>query len=182
MITPPRLANRPIQGGRFVPWVALELPDGTYDLRACERPRVELCFVDGMCQVCGQRLGVPVVFFAGHDQLDDLLVDAPPVHPECAAYSAQACPMLAGRLTTYATQPTRAERSTECPTPGCTCGGYVNHGDPARAGTRAPRWFTVWCGAYDVVIDPDTQRVWGAQIPKPLKIRAVMPARLEASP
>lgn len=171
---PARLSERPVQGGRVVPWVALELPDGSYDLRGCQRSKVEACFVHGLCQVCGQRIVGTVVFFAAHDQVDDLVVDAPPVHPECAAYSALACPMLTGQLATYAKQPTRAERGTKCTTSGCDCGGYINVDTEAhRAGSPAPTWFTVWCRAYEALTDADTGRVWGARIPSPLKVRPV---------
>src|SRR6185503_2063207 len=77
----------------------------------------------------------------------------PPLCPPCAVYASQACPMVAGRLATYARGPAPSEtpRGHVCPTAGCTCAGYVpsdpnaagHEGDPAHA------WFACWVGLSD---------------------------------
>lgn len=169
---PQRLAHRPVQGGQVVPWVALELSDGTWEFRGCQRSKVEQCFTHTLCQVCGQHITGTVVFFFAEQDLADMTTDVPPVHPECAAYSVQTCPILTGRLKTYTSMQTRAERTTECTTPGCDCGGYIKVDTHDRTGVPAPTWMSVWCRHYAALRDDDG-RVWGAKVINPLKVRPV---------
>jgi hypothetical protein len=146
---PARLAHRPTQGGLVVPWIAVQLADGTHDFAACVGRQVNLAMLDQLCQVCGDPIPPPIVFFAAADQLDDMLLDAPPLHPECAAYSAQACPMVAGHLATYRRHASRASTNRQpCAEPGCDCGGWVATEERER-GATALAWSAVWCRSYD---------------------------------
>lgn len=169
---PQRLAGRPVQGGRVVPWVALELPDGSWEFRGCQRSKVKHCFTNTVCQVCGQSIAGVVVFFFAEPDLADMTTDVPPCHPECAAYSIPTCPMINGRLRTYTSMQTRAERTTKCTDPRCDCGGYIKVDHHDRTGVPAPAWFTVWCRDYAGVVGDDG-RVWGAKVLNPLKVRPV---------
>lgn len=146
---PAQIEHRPVQGGLAVPWIAVQLPDGTFDFAACEGRRSNLAMLDQICQVCGESIGAPIVFFAADDQIEDLVLDVPPLHPVCAAYAAQACAMVAGRLKAYRSRPTRAVTSGQgCADPGCECGGWVNT-DGGRDSYRAPAWYSVWCRTYE---------------------------------
>lgn len=184
---PAWLAHRPVHAGVAVPWFVITLPDGTVDFAACEGRRVNTAMLEGRCGVCGLRIDVaPIVFFAGDDQLADLTLDALPMHPQCAAYSAQACPMVGGRLATYRSADTRAVRHPDCGRPGCDCGGYTVTDDRADRGQAAPRWYTVWCRDYTRVAPsaeilalvragrptPDGERIL-ARVDTPLRIRPV---------
>lgn len=149
---PQCLAHRPTQGGLVVPAFVLSLPDGTHDFAACEGLTVNRMMLDRICGVCGYPItGGRVVFFAGDDQLDEMLFDAVPMCPPCAAYSAKACPMVAGHRTSYRTAGSRASTTHQaCGKPGCDCGGYAVSEDRER-GLPAPTWFAVWCRDYACV-------------------------------
>lgn len=148
---PAQLAHRPVQGGLAVPWVAVQLPDGMFDFAACEGRRSNLAMIERICQVCGEHIAPPYVFFAADDQIQDMVLDVPPQHPACASYSAEACAMVAGRLAQYRTRPTRASTTEHCAEPGCDCGGWVAT-DGERDSYQAPAWFAVWCRTYDVIV------------------------------
>jgi hypothetical protein len=187
---PARLESRPRQGGLVVPWVSLQLADGTYDFGNMHNTRASVCFLQSRCQIDGERIAPqPLVFFVSALGLDDLTTQEPPVHPECAAYSRRACPMVAGRMKHYRRAPSRAHGPAGgvCPEPGCDCGGWIptpGQGE-ANAGQPAERWFMVWCRDFAITVpDEDTQRQLaagalpagvsiGAKILKPLKIRPV---------
>lgn len=187
---PMRLDARPRQGGLVVPWVSIELADGTFDLGNMHNTRVSQCYIRNLCQIDGERITPPYVFFLSDKGLEDMTTNEPPVHPECAAYSKLACPMVAGRMTHYRRTPSRThgDAGKTCATPGCDCGGWVaTPGVASNAGRAALRWHMVWCNDY-AITTPDakskkqleTGRLpvgvpLGAKILKPLKIRPVTP-------
>ena len=173
-----------------MPWVSVELAGGSYDLGNMHNTRVNRCFVERRCQICGEHIGALVVFFLSTSGLADMSVGEPPVHPECAAYSKRACPMLAGRVDHYRRTPTRTEghRGEQCTTPGCDCGGWIpTPGNSDNAGRSAEAWHMVWCNTYALTVpDAHTKGLLerglipagvqiGARVTQPLKIRAVAP-------
>lgn len=183
---PARLAHRPVQAGMVVQWIALALPDGTHDFAGCEGRKVNLSMLNQLCQICGEHINPPIVFFAADDQLDDMTFDSPPMHPECAAYSAKACPMVTGKLDAYRAKATRASRTDGCAKPGCDCEGWIQtETNIDRGGNPAPTWFAVWCHTYQrIARNPKVvaairagyavpgERIW-AHIDQPLKIRPI---------
>ena len=71
-------------------------------------------------------------------------VAEPGLHPECAAYSAKACPMLAGTMARYRSSPlpSRLER---CGNASCGCKAWVRPGDRGlRAGRPREAFAAVW--------------------------------------
>lgn len=174
---PASCANRPTVGGLVIPWVTVVFADGSPDWRACVRHRVDRCLLGRRCQICGQAIDGPAVFFAADDQLPEkpgqpVVTDVPPTHPVCAAYAAQVCPMLTGTMGVYASRPRRTDgnRHNSCPDRGCGCGGYVLVDDRDMAGHHAPIWFAVWAGPYGVT-PPDETGARFAVVAQPLKIR-----------
>lgn len=157
---PSCLHHRPVQGGLVVPDYVVQLPDGTYDFAACEQRKVNLAMLDRLCGVCGHGIvDGRTVFFAAEDQLGDLVFDSPPLHPACAAYSAQVCPMTMGVLSEYRSKATRATTSGhQCFEEGCDCGGWIRTGPVRCPGTKAPAWFAVWCNNYDVIVPGNTPK------------------------
>lgn len=87
---PQRCAGRPAQGGLVVPWISLPLADGTFDLGNMHTSKVNTCFYQRRCQICGDRILGRTVFFVPESKLDAMWAGEPPLHPECAAYSAKA--------------------------------------------------------------------------------------------
>ncbi len=185
---PQHLSDRPTQGGLVVPWISVELANGSFDLGNMHNTRVNTCFIRRLCQICGERIGDLAVFFLSTNGLEDMVAGEPPLHPECAAYSKRACPMVAGQMNHYRKTPTRTQGHVgkTCPTPGCDCGGWVSTpGNGQNAGRPAEAWHMVWCNDYDITVpDEETLKLLnrgllpagariGARISKPLKIRTV---------
>lgn len=176
---PARLAHRPTVGGLVVPWITVQHADGGAALGAVHASRQDLCVRKRLCQIDGQPLGSRIVLFARQSDLDRRFVAEPGLHPECADYSARACPMLAGRMDHYRTAP-RNLAGKPCAVPGCDCAGWVAHDDPddsARVGHSAERFFAVWIHAdqYRVAVDSSSGGLAGVAIPPdPLRVRLVL--------
>lgn len=156
---PARLAARPVVGGLAHPWVNVRLADGGVDYRSPHHARVHQAWVDRLCQACGDPHGDRMVLLCGPDQLAALTFDEAPLHPECAHYASGACPMVAGRMPTYADRARVSEgpRGKTCFEPGCDCDGWVP--TPGFAGTEggepAHPWFAVWVTGYTVAVTPE---------------------------
>lgn len=186
---PAALHDRPVQAGLVVQWIALKTQHG-YDFAGCEGRKVNLSMLDGLCQIDGRPIGGPFVFFAARDQLedlDDIVVDAPPMHPECALYSGGACPMVTGRLEAYRATASRASRDTGCTEPGCTCSGWVRTDTRETMGQQAQPWYEVWARDYIRIVSSENvvralragravpgERIF-ARITEPLRIRPITP-------
>lgn len=166
---PARLEGRPVSGGLAHPWVNVALADGGVDYRSPHHARWERAWRDMLCQACGQPHGTRLVFLAGPNQLMRLVFDEPPLHPECAAYAQDACPMVAGARTHYADRPRVAHgaRGRTCPEPGCDCGGWRPHPgtDTAAGGDPAHPWYAIWAAAYTLAFRPDGRLFGGGIAP-----------------
>lgn len=151
---PVALVHRPTIGGLVAPWVNVQLADGGIDFRTTHYKKWVQAWTEGICQTCGRPLRRESVFFGGPNQLEHYFSE-PPLHPECAAYAKQACPMVAGRMATYSDRPELANgpRGATCPEPGCDCGGWVPHdGGMAHPGAPAHEWWEVWATGWNFVI------------------------------
>lgn len=175
---PARLADRPTAGGLVIPWFVVTLADGSPDWRACVRHRVNAAITNKLCSLDGQPIVGSAVFFVGGDQLaaepgGPIVTDVPPVHPECAAYSAKSCPMLGGRMRAYADRPTRCatSRQNRCTDPGCGCGGWVSVDGRRMAGQPAGQWYGVWADRW--AVSPASDGALFAVIARPRRIRPV---------
>jgi hypothetical protein len=168
---PGGLTHRPTTGGLVVPWVNVTLADGGVDFRTAHQSKWVRCWVEGLCQTCGEPLTLrPVVFFGGPNQVEKYF-DEPPLHPWCAAYAQQACPMVAGRMATYADRDviSHGRRGKTCPEPGCDCGGWTPHDRtrPTSQGAPAHEWWAVWAMDWDLVVTPQRELLGG----KPTEVR-----------
>ena len=175
---PVTLAHRPVQGGLVVPWINLKLADGAYDFRAPHRAKVERCWTERRCQICGERIVGVLVLFGGPNQIDTMTFDESPMHPVCATYASKACPMVAGRLATYAATPSvsQGRRGKTCPDPGCDCGGWVpSPGETPGANTGAPAhsYWSVWADDYVLAVRPDGTLHGGQLVGQPRRVRHV---------
>jgi hypothetical protein len=155
---PTRLADRPTAGGLVAPWINLRLRDGGVDFRGQHRSRAEKAITGALCQVDGQPLDAERAVLLGTDEhLRSLCFAEPPLHPECAAYTSRACPMVAGRMTHHPTRPQISEgpRGQGCYDPACDCACWI-HPNPTK-GSEQPRpaqpWWAVYVRAYMAVRD-----------------------------
>lgn len=140
---PVTLRHRPTVAGLVVPWITIQLPDGRYRFGAIDADRLRAALRDRLCQICGEPMSRPFVFAMRDVDLRRLIAPEPAMHPECARYTATACPMLAGTMTRYRAQ---------------APGALPSAGDPhnARPGHPAQRWRLVWTTGYRHIIDPQT--------------------------
>lgn len=166
---PATCEHRPTTGGLVIPWGNVELADGGCDFRSQHESRIQRCWWDGLCQLCGRPLTRPMVSFGGPRQVRALEFDEPPLHPECAVYASQACPMVAGRLDRYADRDVVADghRGGTCPDPECDCGGWVPTPGltPAPGGDPAHDWYAVYISGYQLGVAADRPgRVAGAVV------------------
>jgi hypothetical protein len=155
---------RPTIGGRVIPYINVRLGDGGVDFRHHHGTRTDEVLRRGLCQVCARPLLHPLVLLCGPAALKQLLFDEPPMHPECAVYATQACPMLAGQSLRFASGPSVSEgrRGKACSEPGCDCEGWVaSSTSVGRAGQPAHPWYAVYARRFSRNCDP-TGRVVGA--------------------
>ncbi|MEU8376109.1 hypothetical protein AB0C22_23715 [Micromonospora sp. NPDC048894] len=160
---PLALLHRPTIGGLVVPWITVQMPDGRYRFGAIDAHRLMACLHDQRCQICGQPTHSPFVFAMRDVDIARLIAPEPPMHPECATYSATACPMLAGGMAHY--------RNSQADNPAAS-------GDPDSARARHPahRWHLVWAKAYQPVIDRRTQQPAARIAPGDvLRVRPITP-------
>lgn len=170
---PAPCAHRPTTGdGLIIPWANVHLADGGCDFRAHHNARWAACWRDRRCQVCGDRLD-RLVLLCGPRQLAHLMFDEPPLHPECARYVTQACPMVAGRREHYRTGDPLANRprGRGCPVPGCDCGGWVPTPGirPDSGGDPAHPWYAVYATSYHPAITPGGELVGGVCLPSQIR-------------
>lgn len=156
---PTTCESRPTVAGVVIPWANVQLADGGVDFRAQHESKVQRCWIEGRCQVCGKQIPEPIVLFGGPRQVARLQFDEPPLHPECAVYVSKACPMVAGRLERYADRDvlTEGSRGKVCVDPGCDCGGWVPTPGliPAAGGDPAHDWYAVYVSGYSLGVTED---------------------------
>ncbi len=156
---PATCENRPTVGGLIVPWANVQLADGGVDFRSQHESKVQMCWREGRCQLCGHTIGRPFVFFGGPRQLAALTFDEPPLHPECAVYASKACPMVAGKLSHYADRDvvSSGPRGGVCAEPGCDCGGWIPTPGltPGPGGDPAHDWYAIYANGYSLGVTAD---------------------------
>lgn len=162
MTTPPipeRLAHLPVQGGLVVPVIAVARGDGQFDHGVNNATAAREMIRRGLCGICAEPLTGVVVAVTAKPETG--YATDPPMHPECAAYSMRACPMLAGRLPRYRD---RSQSDAVDPTL------PVHRGEPAP-----PTWYAVWLTRYSQAIGGEPPRLIGAawDADDVLKIREV---------
>lgn len=173
---PARLAGRPTRSGLVVPWISVVLADGTAHLGNVHGTKSHTALMRKLCQTCGEPLERPLVLFATASGLELGQTSEPGMHPECAAYSAKACPMVNGMLKHYKTADRVAGQP--CFEPGCDCAGWVSESPGADAGRSVEPWFAVWVDDYAVGVDPKTKlanaAIWKGFF-EPLRVRPLTP-------
>ncbi|WDQ02231.1 hypothetical protein PVK74_10635 [Micromonospora chalcea] len=169
---PLQLAGRPTIGGLVVPWTTARTPDGRHRFGTVDLHRHNRALTDLLCQTCGAQLGARIVFAMRDSDLRLLTSPEPGMHPVCAAYSATACPMLAGRMNHYRTT-SLAEQLADL--------GALSQGDPTsqRAGAPAEPWQLVWATGYRPFTNPLTHQLAALLLPD--QILRVRPTEIPSS-
>lgn len=70
-------------------------PDGTPDFRTSDARKRILCADKRLCGICGQELGYYIYFIGGPLSAKHRAFGDPPMHKECAEFSAAVCPYIA---------------------------------------------------------------------------------------
>ena len=154
---PASMAGRPVVGGLALPWVNAELADGGVDFRSPHTAKYEAAWKRGLCQSCGNPIGLRMVLVCGPRQVLTLRFDEPPVCPPCAVYVSRSCPFVSGRTTVYPDRPriTEGHRGEKCFDPSCGCGGWQET-DPEHAADMGGQpnlpWYALWIGRRDYAL------------------------------
>jgi hypothetical protein len=75
-----------------VPWI-----DGKPEFRMGDQEKLVLAIKGSLCWVCGERLGRYKAFLIGPLCSINRISAEPPMHQDCAEFSAMACPFLIGK-------------------------------------------------------------------------------------
>lgn len=92
---PERIKNLPRDPERgypvpfFVAWI-----DGKADFRIADDEKRRRCIKERLCWICGERLGRYLGFVVGPMCSVNRISAEPPMHRDCAEYSARVCPFL----------------------------------------------------------------------------------------
>ncbi len=91
---PPRIARlkmseRGFPVPFFVAWV-----DGVADFRIVDPAKMKRCVVEHLCWICGERMGANVAYMIGPMCTITRTSSEPPMHVECAEFSAKVCQFL----------------------------------------------------------------------------------------
>nr|BFE56392.1 hypothetical protein GCM10020063_009180 [Dactylosporangium thailandense] len=139
------LAHRPVVAGLAVPWITARGLDGRYLFGGLDPQRQHQAITEHRCQVCGRELDWRSILLLRLSDLPRHRTPEPALDPVCAAYTAAACPMVAGRMTRHRSTPIA-----------------LGHGissavdQPARLGAPAEPWFAVWLDRYTTATDDDS--------------------------
>ncbi|GLZ28101.1 hypothetical protein Lesp02_02910 [Lentzea sp. NBRC 105346] len=155
------IAHLPVVGGLAVPWITPRTTDGRYLLGSIDRDRMHQALVYRWCGVCGRPLDDRLVLLMRLSDLPRQCTNEPALHPQCAAYTAAACPMVSGKLDHYRSTPVRLD-ATMAPSSDTS----------ARQGAAAEPWFAVWLRTYRVIPDGDNLAASYNDI-SPLRIRSI---------
>jgi hypothetical protein len=180
---PVRLAGRPVTGDLAAPWISMHHVNGTPVLGTVDHARQVACLARCWCQACGQLLTSPLVLFARARDIAVGYVADPGLHPECAAYSAAACPMLRGSMRRYRSAP-RPLRQQLCGDPRCTCPVWLPAADSVyRAGHEAEAFAAIWIslGNYRLRTDGRTGEPVGIAVAG-IRILKVRPTAARGTP
>jgi hypothetical protein len=141
---PIQLIHAPQHNGMVIPYITLRHLDGTPEFGQIDHDRVAECLLEARCQLCAQELADAAVLMARPQDFGAGYSPEPAQHPECAAYSIRACPMLSGRLPRHRdrTRPQRRQCTTAA---GCWCGQPYEPDVDAivRSGRAATPWYSV---------------------------------------
>lgn len=98
---PDRLRYRPVDRRGFpVPYflcdqdAAAAVNGGNWDFRLVQATRAFTAVRHDICWICGHQLGAVRVFVLGPMCAINRVSTEPPCHPDCAEFSAKACPFL----------------------------------------------------------------------------------------
>jgi hypothetical protein len=182
---PLALVHRPVSAGLVVPYVSVRRDDGVHILGVVDAVRKTECLVRALCQICGHRLEKPMVFLLRERDLTALLPGMvvarswePAMHPVCAAYSIQQCPMLAGRMEHHRSTPHPINADPQRPVRLHAADTSVRLGKPAES------WVEVWIDSYTLDRDGGEKGV-SARLSGPARrVRALAehPLRRAAQP
>ncbi|MFK0244562.1 hypothetical protein ACIQUM_07675 [Amycolatopsis azurea] len=138
---PMSLMHRPTVGGLVVPYVTLQTENGRFLLGHTSHERMRRAVAKRWCGVCQRPLGHRGVLMMRLSDLPHRCTVEPALHPWCAKYTGEACPMIHGRLDSYRSSPARLDDN------------MLESADAElRRGDSAEPWFAVWITSYDVII------------------------------
>ncbi|WP_271189549.1 hypothetical protein [Dactylosporangium matsuzakiense] len=156
------LADRPVVAGLAVPWITGRGLDGRHLFGALDPHRRLQAITEHRCQICGRPLDWRSILLLRLRDLPRRGTAEPALDPVCAAYTAAACPMIAGRMARHRSSP-----------------ASLGHGissivdQPARLGAPAEPWFAVWLDDYTTTTDDTGGLIASYAHLRPRRIRPI---------
>ncbi|GLZ30849.1 hypothetical protein Lesp02_30380 [Lentzea sp. NBRC 105346] len=164
IVVPPiplSLQHLPTAGGLVVPWITPRTADGRYLFGSVDRDRMGHALVNRWCGVCGRPLEHRALLMMRLSDLPRQCTSEPALHPWCAAYTSESCPMIGGQLDHYRSSLPRLNTN------------MLSAPDAsARRGAAAEPWFAVWLAGYRVITDHGNLAASYAGT-RPLRIRPI---------
>ncbi len=150
---PAHLARFPTVGGLVVPFITLQHRNGKAALGLVDARRMELCLHERRCSVCGSVIVGRMVFLMRQVDLQRKCSNEPALCPPFAAYTQQACPMIAGRMAHYQRSLSSFPART-CGDPDCECALWAPpDASSPRLGGTADQWYALWTLQYSLIQD-----------------------------
>ena len=130
--------------GLPVPFVVLKDNKGQHHFKINDTLKVNRCFAEGLCSICGKALGHNMWLIGGpmsafHE--DGAYID-PPMHYACAEYALKVCPYLA--VSTY-----NNKQTVEDMVKGFDHMMFVNH---TQTMDRVPFFVVIKIGGYKLTV------------------------------
>lgn len=97
---PQFLEHLPTYHGMPVPFTFMWI-EGKPEFTILDPRKVTLCISNKLCAICGLALGEFAYFIGGPLCKQNRLFTDPPMHEECAEFSAKICPFLNGNVKSY---------------------------------------------------------------------------------
>jgi hypothetical protein len=170
---PIHLAQFPTNGGLVIPFITLQHRNGKAALGLVDANRVELCLRERRCGVCGAIIANRMVFLLRRIDLERRCSTEPALCPPCAAYTQQACPMIAGHMAHYQGSVSPFATRT-CDDPQCQCSLWAPpDATTTRLGAPADQWYALWTLQYGLIRDDAGRLAAGFAGLKVLRIREI---------
>ncbi len=154
---PDRMKRRPISDKGFpVPWFVANV-NGLPDFRVADPDKLVMAVKRKLCWLCGEPIGVHMVFVLGPMCSVNRTSAEPPCHLECADYAVRACPFL--------TKPGMRRNEKDLPEESQEPGGTMIKRNPGVTGlwiTKSYKVFRAPGGALFQIGDPE-RVLWFAQ-------------------
>lgn len=113
MEIPDKMKHLKLFRGLPIPYTVVIKPNGDPDFRITDTAKWKTVILKKLCGICGRKLGLKMCFIGGPKCAALRIFFDPPMHKECAYYSAEVCPFIASPNKGYSDKPVDLPSSTK---------------------------------------------------------------------